>query len=69
MGFETEFGSGVFEVALFVLIIPIPGAGGETGGVVADEAGGLPAADLGVEMRGKVGTLVDDPGHGVGERW
>ena len=65
---EAEFGGCVVERAVLVVggVVAVEAAGGEAGGVGAQEAGGLPGVDERGEVGGEVGAAVDYPAYFLG---
>ena len=67
-GVEALLWGGVAEGAVFGCGVAVPAAGGQAGGVVAEEGRGLPGVDLGGDGGGEVGALVDYPADCLGGR-
>jgi hypothetical protein len=69
VGGEALLGGGVAEGAVFRAGgVAVPAAGGEAGGVPAEEGGCLPGGELRGDRGGEVRALVDYPADGFGER-
>lgn len=68
---EAQLGGRVVEGAVLVVggVVAVEAAGGETGGIGAEEARGLPGVDEGGLVGGEVRPTVDYPAYFLGLKW